>query len=332
MTAATRILAGVLAALALTGCGGGGGDLVVYSGRNEALMKPILDRFASESGLDVSVRFADTTELAATILEEGDRARADVFVGQDAGALARLAERGRLAAYAEGMAGVPEQFRASDGTWTGVSARVRVLIVNTEELRRSEWPESIFDLTDPGWKGKLAAPNATNASWIGFLSEMRIKFGDQRTREWLEGLEANDLAVLGSHTDVRRAVAAGEFALGLVNHYYVELQKAEGSPVEAIHTDQGPGGWGAVVNAASAGIVKGGANPENARKLIDFLLTPEVQKQFAGLNHEYPVIPGAEAPGLKPLDSIKSTGIPLEDLGPKLDGTVAMLDEVGLGS
>jgi iron(III) transport system substrate-binding protein len=329
-----RALAVLATAVAVSGCGtGGGSDLVVYSGRNEALFKPILDDFARESGLDVSVRFADTTDLAGTLIEEGDHPRADVFVGQDAGALGRLDERGLLTRYdSPALAEVPSRFRSPDRTWTGLSARVRVLIVNKERLKPSEYPKSVFELTDPRWKGKLAAPNATNASWLGFVSEMRIARGDAFTRRWLEGLKRNDLAVLGSHTDVRNAVGSGEFALGLVNHYYVELEKREGSPVEAIFTDQQQGGFGAVVNASSGGIVKNGPHPENARKLMDFLLSSRAQEEFAGRNYEYPVVPGVRVtPGLKPLDDIKGTGIALSDLGPKLDSTIELLRDVGLG-
>jgi len=320
-------------ALAAGGCGFGTGsgetDLVIYSGRSEALIKPILDDFAEKSKLNVSVRFADTTELAGTVLEEGDRPRADVFIGQDAGALARLGEQGRLAPYAAGR--VPAQFRSKDNTWTGLSARARVLIVNTEALPEAERPASVFELTEPRWKGKVAAPNATNASWLGFVSEMRIKEGDAVTRRWLRGMKRNGLAVLGSHTDVRNAVGTGEFELGLVNHYYVELEKREGSPVEAIFTDQEPGEFGVVVNAASGGILKGAQHPQEAKRLMDYLLRPEVQREFAGRNFEYPVVEGIEAQGLKPLSEIRGTGVELAALGPKLDSTLELLDEVGLG-
>ena len=326
------IVAALAGAAGLAGCGGSDADLVVYSGRNEALFKPILDDFAAQSGLDVSVRFGDTTDLAGTVLEEGENARADVFVGQDAGALARLDERGRLAPY-DGAAldRVPEQFRSSDGTWTGLSARARVLIVNTEELEPEDYPKSVFELTEPRWKGRVAAPNATNASWIGFVSEMRIAKGDEFTRRWLEGMKDNGLAVLGSHTDVRNAVGSGEFQVGLVNHYYVELEKREGSPVAAVFTDQEEGGFGTVINAASAGIVKDGPNPENAAKLMDFLLSDRAQEEFAGRNFEYPVVPGVRAPGLRPLDEVRDSGVPLAALGPKLDSTLDLLTEVGLG-
>jgi iron(III) transport system substrate-binding protein len=322
----------VLAAGVAGGCGGGGGaDLIVYSGRSEPLIKPILDDFAKETGMDVSVRFADTTELAATLLEEGDQPRADVFIGQDAGALQHLDEEGRIDRYDAAAKKVPTQWHAKDGTWTGLSARARVLIVNNELIPEGEEPTSIWDLTDPAYKGKVAAPNATNASWIGFVSALRIKEGDARATEWLRRMKENDLAVLGSHSDVRAAVGSGEYEIGLVNHYYVELEKRENSPVRAVFTDQGDGEMGTVVNVASGGVVKGAEHPENARKLLDYLLTEPVQERFAGSNFEYPVIPGVPAPGLTPLDDVRVIDVPLWELGHEVDSTLAMLEEVGFG-
>jgi iron(III) transport system substrate-binding protein len=316
----------------LAGCGGGGGaDLVVYSGRSEPLIKPILDDFAEQTGMNVSVRFADTTELAATLLEEGDKPRADIFIGQDAGALQRLDEEGRIDAYDAAAQQVPADFRAKDGTWTGLSARARVLIINNELIPKGEEPGSIWDLTDARYKGKVAAPNATNASWIGFVSALREKEGAERTREWLEGMKANDMAVLGSHSDVRAAVGSGEYPIGLVNHYYVELEKRENSPVRAVFTDQGADEMGTVVNVASGGVVKGSEHPENARKLLDYLLSKPVQEEFAGSNFEYPVVPGVPAPGLTPLDKIKMLDVPLWQLGHDVDSTLSLLEEVGLG-
>jgi iron(III) transport system substrate-binding protein len=129
---------------------------------------------------------------------------------------------------------------------------------------------------------------------------------------------------------VRNAVGEGEFELGLVNHYYVELEKREDSPVKAIFTDQGADQMGTVVNAASGGIVAGAEHPDNAERLLDFLLERETQRAFAGNNFEYPVIPGVPAPGLRPLDEIRQTRIRLSQLGPELDATLELLDEVNL--
>jgi iron(III) transport system substrate-binding protein len=329
---ALGLVAAVAALLPMSACGGSDPDLVVYSGRSEPLFKPILEEFNEQTGLKVSVRFADTTDLAATLIEEGDKPRADVFVGQDAGALARLDERRLLAPYrSRALDAVPPRYRSPDATWTGLSARARVLIVNTEELGPAERPRSIFELTEPKWRGKVAAPNTTNASWIGFVSALRLTEGEERARDWLEGMKRNDLAVLGSHTDVRNAVGSGEFAVGLVNHYYVELERREGTPVEAVFTDQQAGGLGTVINTASGGIVRNAPHPANARRLMDFLLSEKIQRELAGRNYEYPVVPGVPAPGLRRLSELRVSEVPLADLGPEVDRTLALLREVGLG-
>jgi iron(III) transport system substrate-binding protein len=311
---------------ALAGCGGGDPDLVVYSGRSEPLIKPFLEEFAEREGLDVQVRFADTADLVGTLLEEGDKTRADVFIGQDAASLARLDEEGLLQPY-EALMKTPARFRAGDATWTGLSGRARVLIVP----EGGDHPESVFDLTDPRWKGEIAAPIASNVSFRDWVSAIRIDRGDGFTREFLEGLKRNDLEVLASHGEVRNAVADGEFGIGLVNHYYVELEKQEGSNVEAVYTDQQRGGFGVVFNVASAGITADAENAHNARRLMDYLLTPDVQERFARANFEYPVLPGLDpAPGVRPLGGFRIARVSLEQLGAAAEGTDELLEEVDL--
>ena len=316
-------------ALAITGagCGGGSGDsLIIYSGRSEPLIKPFLEEFAETENVAIQVRYGDTADLVGTLVEEGERTRADVFIGQDAAALDALDRRGLLQAYA-GTRRTPARFRAPGGTWTGLSGRARVLVVP----RGGAYPDSVFDLVDPEWKGKIAAPVTTNVSFRDWVSAIRLKKGDAFTRRYLEGLERNDLEVLASHGEVRKAVGDGEFAIGLVNHYYVELEKQDGSDVEAVYTDQEPGGFGVVFNVASIGITRSAEHPEQARKLVDFLLTPAVQERFARANFEYPLLPGlAAAPGVRPLDDFRVTDVSLSELGAAAAKTDEMLDEAGL--
>jgi iron(III) transport system substrate-binding protein len=318
------LVAGVAAALA--GCGSGDAELVVYSGRSEPLIKPFLEEFAEQEGLDVQVRFADTADLVGTLLEEGENTRADVFIGQDAASLARLAQEGLLQPY-EGARKTPARFRATDASWTGLSGRARVLIVP----EGGEHPDSVFDLTDPRWRGRIAGPITSNVSFRDWVSAIRLAKGDDFTRDYLEGLKRNDLEVLASHGEVRSAVGDGEFDVGLVNHYYVELEKQEGSDVEAVYTDQEPGGFGVVFNVASAGITASAENAENAEQLMAYLLTPDVQERFARANFEYPVLPGLQAaPGVRPLESFRKTAVSLEELGEAADGTDELLEEVDL--
>jgi iron(III) transport system substrate-binding protein len=316
-----------LALGALVGCGGGGTDLVVYSGRSEPLMKPFLEEFAEREDIDVRVRFADTGDLVGTLLEEGQETRADVFIGQDAAALEKLRRQDLLQPYS-GISKTPARYRAADNSWSGLSGRARVLIVG-EGARH---PDSVFDLTNPRWRGDIAAPVATNVSFRDWVSAIRIKRGDAFTRDYLEGLERNDLEVLASHGEVRKAVGDGEFDIGLVNHYYVELERREGSQVEAVYTDQGPNEFGVVFNVASAGITRAADHTEEARRLLDFLLEPEVQERFARENFEYPLLPGLRAaPGVRPLADVRITDVSLSELGEEADRTDRLLDEVGLG-
>ena len=311
---------------ALPGCGGDDPDLVVYSGRSEPLIKPFLEEFAEREGLDVQVRFGDTAELVGTVLEEGDNTPADVFIGQDAAALEQLDAEGLLQPT-PAFERTPERYRAEDLTWTGLSGRARVVAVPAG----GEQPESVFDLADPEWKGRLAGPITSNVSFRDWVSAIRIERGDEFARQYLEGLKANEIEILASNSEVTSAVARGEFDAGLVNHYYIELEKRDGGEVEAVYTVPEPGGVGVVFNVASAGVTQSSEHADTARKLMDYLLTDEVQQRFAEANFEYPLLPGLRpAPGVRPLSDIRITDVPLSRLGPAAEGTDRLLAEVGL--
>jgi iron(III) transport system substrate-binding protein len=318
--------AALLAALAPAGCGGSDADLVVYSGRSEPLIKPFLEEFADQEGLDVEVRYGETSGLVGTMLEEGDNTPADVFIGQDAASLAQLDDEGLLQPY-DGIERTPARYRAENLTWTGLSGRARVLAVRPGD----DAPQSVFDLTDPRYEGELVAPVFSNVSIRDWVTAIRLVRGDAFAREYLEGLQANDIELLASNFDAAAAVGRGEFDIGLVNHYYIELVKEEGDELEAVYTDQEPGGFGVLFNVASAGITASSEHEDAARKLIDYLTTPEVQERFAGANYEYPVLPGVEAPpSVKPLDEVVTTEVSLEELGLAAEETDRLLDEVGL--
>jgi iron(III) transport system substrate-binding protein len=222
------LLLGLLGLLALAGCGGddeGSSDtLTVYSGREEEIVAPLFERFEEETGIDVEVRYGDSAELAATIAEEGDNSPADVFFGQDPGSLGALSDQ--FADLPEEVLDrVGESFRGGS-KWVGTSGRTRVIAYNTDALSEDEVPDSVFDLTDPTWKGKIGiAP--TNASFQAFVTAMRLDVGDDRTRAWLEGVMENEPKFYEKNTPIVEALSAGEIELGLVNHYYLYLVRAE---------------------------------------------------------------------------------------------------------
>jgi iron(III) transport system substrate-binding protein len=323
----------VVLVLGLAGCGGDGGDggtLTVYSGREEELVAPLLENFEEASGIELEVRYGDSAELAATIAEEGDNSPADVFFAQDPGSLGAVAE-GLAELPTDLLERVDERFRDPDGRWVGTSGRVRVLAYNTEELSEDELPDSVFDLTDPEWKGKLGFP-PTNASFQAFVTAMRLSAGEERTREWLEGIEANDPKLYERNTPVVEAVAAGEIQLGLVNHYYLYLVKEE-DPDAPVANHFLPGDDpGALVSAAGVGILEGTDDEDGARELVDYLLSEEGQRFYvdAAEEAEYPLIDGvAPKEGLPPLETVEGPDLDLSELGPELERTLELLNEVG---
>src|SRR5687767_1684420 len=188
------LVALVLAAMTAACNGGGGsgdGPLVVYSGRNENLVRPLLEEFARESGVDISVRYGDTSELAPTILEEGGNTSADVFFSQDAGALAALGDAGLFRKLpASLVTQVEPRFRDPDGRWIGVTARARVIAYNTDKLQEQDLPPSVLGLTEPRWSGRVGIAS-TNASFVAYVSALVEEVGEAQARQFLEGLKAN---------------------------------------------------------------------------------------------------------------------------------------------
>jgi iron(III) transport system substrate-binding protein len=307
------------------------GDLVVYSGRREPLLQPIIDAFEEDTGINVSVKYGATNELGNALIEERGNPRADVFVGTDAASAESLRSRGVFAVFDDpALEAIDRSYRAVDGAWVGISGRARVIIYNTELVDEADLPRSIFDLTDPKWDGQIAIPSTTNGSFTAWVSSIRKLEGDEAARDLLEGLKDNGAVAIGDHTAVRQAVGRGEFALGLVNHYYYQLEKDAGSPVGVIYTDQADGEIGVLVNVAAASIVEGAAHAENAAAFMRYLLSPEAQELFAALNFEYPLIPGIEDRADYKRGTFEESDVDLHELGAMNDTTIDMIDEVAL--
>lgn len=332
-----RVLAVLVAAVALVaaacgddGSSGGGDALEIYSGRNEALVGPLLERFADESGIDVRVRYGDSTELAGAILEEGGNSPADVFFSQDAGALGALDDAGLLAALASSeLERVEPAFRAADGTWVGVSGRVRVVAYNTRELRESDLPSSVLGFTDPRWKGRLGwAP--TNASFQAFVTALRVLEGEDGAEAWLEGVKANNPRKYANNIAIVEAVSNGEIDAGFVNHYYVYQLQSQGKAPDAANKYYTGGDPGALVNVAGVGVLRSGDNRSAADEFVRFLLSVDAQRYFADETFEIPLADDVPAaPQVPPLSSAQHPDIDLGQLD-DLQGTLDLLTRTGV--
>ena len=326
------ILALMLAAVLLSACGGSDGDagsLTVYSGRSETLVGPLIDRFKEDTGIDVSVKYAGTPQLAATLLEEGDNTPADIFFAQDPGGLGAVSEM--LTPLAEDvLTRVPQWAVASDGVWIGVSGRARTVVYNTERLTPDDLPDDLTGFTDPIWKGRIGwAP--TNASFQTMITAMRSMWGYQRTVQWLENIQANDPKVYPKNTPIVSAVALGEIDVGLVNHYYLHRFLAEqGNSFGARNYHPPAGGPGAIVMVSGVGILKESDNKYNARRFVDYLLSESSQKYFVDETYEYPLAAGIPvAEGVSPLSEINNPDLSSSALS-DLEGTQVLLREAGI--
>jgi iron(III) transport system substrate-binding protein len=309
------------------------GDLVIYSGRSEALIKPVIEQFkAKYPDVNVVLKAGSNSELANALLEEKAAPQADLFLTTELMTVQKMANEDVFQAYTPKDADkLPADYHHPNWLWTGLTLRARVIMYNTDLVAADEAPKSILDLTDPKWKGQIAAAGSTNGGFQAHVAALRQILGDAQAEAWLSGLKANDVTFFGGHTDVRKAVGAGEFKIGLVNHYYYHLQKAEGSPVAVVYPDQADGQMGVVVNATAIGVVKGAQHPEAAGVFIDYLLSPEGQKLFAELNYEYPVIEGvALAADVKPLTDVRLATFDVVKAADSLNSTLTLVERVGV--
>lgn len=329
-------LAAVVAALSLATVAatapGQTTSLTIYSGREQALVKPIMDRFAKDTGIQLNVRYASSTALATALVEEGRNSPADIYWSQEPGTLGLVGARGLLARLPQATIGkVPSRFATPSRRWVGTSARSRVLVYNTDEVQAGELPASIWGLTSSRWKGRIGlAP--TNASFQAFLGATIHLFGEARVRAWLEGLEANDVRFYPNNTTVVQAVGRGDVEVGLVNHYYLYNLLASTPDLPVRNHWFRDGDPGNLVLAAGVGIVASTEKAAAAQRFVDFLLSKTGQRMIArgpGAA-EYPLVKGVpRRPGLRPLSSIKGPKYNLGRLSADLAPAVRLLLEEG---
>ncbi|MDV6011566.1 extracellular solute-binding protein [Haloechinothrix sp. LS1_15] len=315
--------------------GGGQSTLTIYSGRNEELVGGILEHLEDTTGYEIEVRYGDSAELAAQLLEEGDRTDADLFFSQNAGALGALREAGMLRELPERTLEVaPERFRASDGTWVGTSARARVVVYDPDQVDVDDVPGSIDELVDETWEGEVGyAPS--NASWQSFVTALRVLDGEQAARDWLMDFRANEPEAFESNTPILEAVDSGEIALGLINHYYHQAwvtERGAGAVNAERHHPDGGDALG-LVNVAGVGVLDTSEAPEAAVHAIDFLLSGTAQQYFADETAEYPMRQDVTSTRheLGELDELPGPDIDLSRLS-TLDDTLELLRDVGLSS
>lgn len=325
-------LAVAIPVVLLAACTGAAGSdrLTIYSGRGQSLVAPVLEQFYGDTGISIDVRYGDSAELALLIDEEGDATPADVFYSQTPGATGFLAANGRLATLPDDvLSKVDEQFRGADGRWVGITGRQRVLVYNSDELDESDLPDSVLDINEEPWAGRVAvAPS--NGSFQDFVTALRQTEGEDTARAWLEGLAAADAPTYANNNAIVEAVGRGEVDMGLVNHYYNYRFLEEDPELPSRNHVFGGNDIGALLIDSTAAITAASDNPD-ARRLIEYLLSEDAQRFFADETKEYPLAAGVEpADDVPPLDTSTIPSVRINELGGGLTDTLELIRESGL--
>ena len=298
-------------ALAAAGCSptaSSGRRVVVYTSVDEIFAEPIMRQFETETGIKV-VLVPDTEETKSTgllnrLIAEKGRPQADVFWSGDPVRTAVLKAKGVSAPYRSGAAdGLPGAYSDADGYWTCFSARARVIIYNTNLVAADQKPTSVYDLADPRFRGKACLGNPLFGTTSMHAAALFEVLGDERARAFFRSMAENGVKILSSNGEVRRRVANGELAIGLTDTDDVQVAMNDGKPVGFVYPDAQ--GMGTLIVPNAAVLIRGGPNPDEGKRLVDYLIGPKTEAALArGEAAQIPLRPDVDLPDRFPFPPI----------------------------
>lgn len=278
---------------------GGGTEVIVYTALDREFSEPIFEDFTRETGIQVLAKYdtesTKTVGLTQAILAERERPRCDLFWNNEIVNTLRLDQAGLLASYAsEAAKAYPEQYRSPSGTWHGFASRARVLIVNTELVDEDKRPSSIHDLTDSSWQGRTAIAKPLAGTTASHAACLFAVWGEERAQTFFREVKAN-AAIMAGNKQVALAVARGEFAFGLTDTDDAIIEQEKGLPVAIVYPDQGDEQLGTLFIPNTLALIEGSPHPEPARRLVEYLLSPQVEaKLAAGPSAQIPLNPDVQ--------------------------------------
>jgi|JI10StandDraft_1071094.scaffolds.fasta_scaffold01348_13 iron(III) transport system substrate-binding protein len=322
-----RALVALVACLPLTGCGPSTkhpNTVVVYTSVDDVFARPVCERFQKQTGIEVQL-VPDTEETKSSgllnrLIAEKNRPQADVFWSGDPIRATVLKQKGVSAPYHAGSAaGMPAKYNDPAGHWQSLSARARILLYNKNLVPAGSEPRTINALLDPMWKGKACLANPLFGTTSMHAAALFEVLGEANAKAFFTGLRANEVKMLSSNGEVRRRVAAGEFAFGIVDTDDGTVAINEGKPVGVIYPDQD--GFGTLLVPNAAVLIANGPNPANGKKFIDYLLTAETEQFLAeGEAAQMPLRPGVPVPlNVRRVSDIKTMDVDYEKLGGRLE-------------
>lgn len=307
-------------------------ELIVYSERQEPLIKPIFDTYTAETGVKIRYLTDSAPVLIERLAAEGEATRADLFMSVDAGNLWQAAERGLLANTSSPIidAAIPSNLRDPDGQWVSLSLRARTIVYSTERVKPTDL-STYEQLAEPVWKGRLCLRSSKKVYNQSLTATMIARLGEAKTEEVIRGWVANlATAPFPDDTQLINAIAAGQCDVGIVNTYYLgRLIKNDAElPVTVFWPNQKDAG--VHVNVSGAGIVKHSHKKAEAQKLLEWLASDEAQDEFARLNFEFPAKPGmAVDPIVAAWGTFKSDPVNVVEAGRRQADAVKLMDRAG---
>ena len=284
------VLALVLISLGILGCRQPTGpEVVVYVAVDRGQSEPILKRFELQTGIRVrpvyDAEAAKTTGLVTRLLAESARPRCDVFWNNEPVQTLLLADRGLLDTYQPSAAAdIPPAYRDPASRWTGIATRARVIVYNTKYVSPDEVPRSIFDLTSSKWQGKVAVANPQFGTTRTHIAALFAVLGQQQSQQWLRDLLANRVRIVDGNAMVKNLVARANPETSPIYGGWTDTDdvlsgRADGEPVDMIYPDQDS--FGTLVLPGTVCLVRGAPHPKHARRLVEYLVAPEVESQLA---------------------------------------------------
>lgn len=301
--------------------------VVVYSSADKEFAELIFRAYEEKTGVRVlpvyDTEETKTAGLTARLVAEATRPQADVFWSSDTSRAVAIVDRGIAAAYDSPAAtGIPAAYKDPQHRWTGFGARIRVALYNTNLVRRDQAPKSILDFTRPEWQGRFAIPNPHFGTMSFHAAALFVAWGDARASEFFAALAKNGAVIAAGNSDVKDRVAEGRVAAGIVDEDDAIVAVREGKPVAIAILDQdGPDALGTPVMPNTAMLIRGAPHPEEARRFIDFLLSPEAEALLAKSDSaQFPLHPGVPGPtALPPLTSIRAMNVDYFGVAAKLN-------------
>lgn len=324
-TRARAFVAALVTTAAIPGCRGPQCDVVAYTSVDQVFSEPVFREVEAETGMRVCAVF-DTEETKSTgvlnrLLAEADHPQADVFWSGDPIRPFLLIDRGLVEPIdSPALAGVPASFRANDGTWAGLAARARVLLVNTQRLGDRAPPISIRDLADPRFRGDAAIASPLFGTTTVHVAALAWRWGEEETQRFLDRLRENDVRIASSNGEVRRLVEAGEVVVGLTDTDDAHEARARGAHVDVVYPDQEEGGLGTLVLPTTVVRIRGGPHPDGARRLVDHLLSAPAERYLAAHGAHIPLHSGVETPdGVRSVQEIHAMEVDYAEVAKVLE-------------